>query len=217
MLVRSIPWHVLLLGLYCVIWSLCFAGQRVYAADASTVEISALRVERAEDGLYLSANLNFELPQAVQDALFKGVPMTFVSEADVYRDRWYWYDKRVATATRSVRVAFLPLTRRWRINVASGTVASTATGIALTQHFDTLNDAFGAVRRIARWKIADAAEVDIELRHNINYRFKLDVNQLPRPLQIGVVGQNEWTIGTERNLRPDVRVVPHTDVTTDSK
>lgn len=191
--------------------------RQAYAVDAATVEISALRVDRAEDGLYLSATLNFELPSAVQDALFKGVPMTFVSEVDVYRDRWYWYDKRVATATRSVRVAFQPLTRRWRISVANGTVASPATGIALTQHFDTFNETFIAVRRIARWKIVDLTDIDIEQRHNIDYRFRLDVSQLPRPLQIGVVGQNEWNLSSERNIRPEARPETRIDPPADTK
>jgi Domain of unknown function (DUF4390) len=196
------------------LWAAIFCGAGLpsaHAVDAPPAEVSSLRVERTEDGLYLSAALNIELPSVVEDALFKGVPMSFVSEADVYRDRWYWYDKRVATATRSVRLAFQPLTRRWRISVASGTIATPATGIALTQHFDNLNDAFAAIRRIARWKIADASDVSIDSRHNIDYRFRLDLSQLPRPLQIGVLGQNEWNISVERNVRPEMVVEPRTD------
>lgn len=193
-------------ALACVFIGLsCFIAPIVLAADAGTTEITALRVDRTEDGLYLSASLNFELPTAVEEALLKGVPMTFVSEADVYRDRWYWYDKRVSVASRSIRIAYQPLTRRWRVNVASGTITSPATGIALTQHFDNLPDALATVRRIARWKIADAADVDMEARHNIEYSFKLDLSQLPRPLQIGVAGQNEWSISAVRNVRPSVR------------
>jgi Domain of unknown function (DUF4390) len=183
----------------------CLANPLAIAAEASTTEIAALRVDRTEDGLYLSATLNFELPTAVEEALLKGVPMTFVSEADVFRDRWYWYDKRVSVASRSIRIAYQPLTRRWRVNVTSGTITSPATGIALTQHFDNLSDALATVRRISRWKIADTADVDIDARHNIEYSFKLDLSQLPRPLQIGVAGQNEWSISAVRNVRPGAR------------
>jgi Domain of unknown function (DUF4390) len=198
---------VLVLG-YWLLGAGSLIGTNAYAVDANPAEIAALRVERADDGLYLSATLNFELPSAVEEALLKGVPMTFVSEADVYRDRWYWYDKRVSVASRSIRIAYQPLTRRWRVNVASGTVASPATGIALTQHFDNLPDALATVRRIARWKIADNADVDIDARHNIEYSFKLDLSQLPRPLQIGVAGQSEWSINAVRNVRPELRTEP---------
>jgi Domain of unknown function (DUF4390) len=176
-----------------------------YAADTPAAEVNALRVERSEDGLYLSAILSFELPSPVEEALLKGVPVTFVSEVDGYRDRWYWYDKRVFTATRSIRLAFQPLTRRWRVGVANSAVASPATGMALTQHFDNLPEALATVRRIARWKIADLADVDADVRINIDYRFKLDLSQLPRPLQIGVAGQSDWNISAGRNLRLDAR------------
>lgn len=199
--------RLLALGCWCLCWAwVGLHGQSAHAVDLVPAEVTSLRVVRADDGLYLSASLNFDLPAAVEEAMLKGIPITFVSEADVYRDRWYWYDKRVATATRSVRLAFQPLTRRWRINVASGTVASPPTGLALAQNFDNLSDAFAAVRRIARWKIADVADVDIHSRHNIDYRFKLDVSQLPRPLQIGVAGQTEWNINAARNVRPEAAV-----------
>jgi hypothetical protein len=175
------------------------------ASPAYAADVSALRVERSDDGMYLSATLNFELPPALEEALLKGIPMSFVSEADVYRDRWYWYDKRVSTASRNVRLAFQPLTRRWRIGVTSGTVSTPASGLALTQHYDNLNDALAAIRRIARWKIADNGDIDPDARHNIEYRFKLDLSQLPRPLQIGVAGQNDWSIAAERTVRPEAR------------
>jgi hypothetical protein len=28
----------------------------------------------------------------------------------------------------------------------------------------------------------------------VEFRFRLDVSQLPRPLQIGTLGQSDWTI-----------------------
>jgi Domain of unknown function (DUF4390) len=174
-------------------------------SSAHAADVSALRVERTDDGMYLSATLNFELPAALEEALLKGIPMSFVSEADVYRDRWYWYDKRVSTASRNVRLAFQPLTRRWRIGVTTGTVSTPASGLALTQHYDNLNDALAAIRRVTRWKIADNGDIDPDARHNIEYRFKLDLSQLPRPLQIGVAGQNDWSITAERITRPEAR------------
>ena len=68
-------------------------------------EISQLRVERSDNGWQLSAQLQFELPQAVEDALQKGIPMVFVISADVLKERWYWYDKRQSSTERSMRLA----------------------------------------------------------------------------------------------------------------
>jgi hypothetical protein len=184
-----------------VIGCLAFA---LPAQAQSSTDVSNLRVEQTADGLYLSASLRFELPPVVEEALLKGIPMTFVAEAQVLRDRWYWYDKAVATAQRSVRLVYQPLTRRWRLSVGSG-VGELGGGASLSQSFEQLADAMVAVRRIARWKIAEGQEIDPDSRHNIDFRFRLDTNQLPRPMQIGITGNADWTITVQRNVRPDPR------------
>ena len=90
-----------LLGLLAC-WMLVLAPQA--RAEAPVTEIAQLRLERSEDGILLSAYVKFELPPIIDDALDKGIPMFFVAEAVLYRDRWYWYDKRVAAAARHMRL-----------------------------------------------------------------------------------------------------------------
>jgi hypothetical protein len=164
---------------------------------AMAVEITQLKMERSEESVFLTAALKFELPAVVEDALLKGIPMFFVAEADIYRDRWYWYDKRVTTATRTMRLAFQPLTRRWRLNILPGAIGVTGLRASLSQNYDSLPDAMAAIQRISRWRIADAGEIEAGSRHNIAFRFRLDLSQLPRPFQIGVAGQRDWTIAVE--------------------
>ncbi len=172
-------------------------------AQIST-EVSNLRVEQGAEGMILSATLRFELPPAIEDALLKGIPMTFLTEAQVFRDRWYWYDKSVASASRSVRLAYQPLTRRWRLSANQG-AADAAGGVNLSQNFDQLSDALAVVRRISRWKIADIGELDLDSRHSVEFRFRLDTTQLPRPLQIGITGNADWNISAQRSVRPEPR------------
>jgi Domain of unknown function (DUF4390) len=172
------------------------------ALAQNAVEVLNLRVEQAADGLYLNANIRFELSPAVEEALLKGIPISFVAEAQVDRDRWYWYDKGVAYSTRSVRLAYQPLTRRWRINVSTGSLNNSG-GASLSQSFDQLQDALTVVRRMANWKIAEGSEIDPDARHNIDFRFRLDTNALPRPMQIGITGNADWNLNVQRSVRPE--------------
>ena len=176
---------------------LLFFSQTVRAA-----ELTQFSVERTEDGIYLSAVVRFELPAVVEDALLKGIPMFFVAEADIYMNRWYWADKRVASATRTIRLAYQPLTRRWRVNIVSGLINNSA-GLraTLNQNYDTLPEALSAVQRLSRWRIADNSEVEADVAHKLEFSFNLDLSQLPRPFQIGVAGQKDWTISAQQNER----------------
>lgn len=174
-----------------VAWLWLAAG--VAQAQVAT-DITQLRLERSEDEWQLSAQLQFEIPASVEDAMLKGIPMVFVYSADVLRERWYWYDKKVQSSERQMRLAYQPLTRRWRLNVSTGPAAASGVGLALNQSFDALAQALSAIKRIAKWKVADAAELDPATKYKLDFRFKLDLGQLPRPFQIGALGQSDWDI-----------------------
>lgn len=174
---------------------------------AAPTEITRLRVERADDGVYLSANVRFDLPAVVEDALLKGIAIFFVVEADIYRDRWYWTDPRVASAARTLRLAYQPLTGRWRVNIVSGLITSSS-GLraTLNQNYETLPEALSAIQRLTRWKIAEASEVEADANYALDLNFRLDLSQLPRPFQIGVAGQRDWTISAQ--LKDQLRLTP---------
>ncbi|MDB5777879.1 MAG: putative proline rich signal peptide protein [Polaromonas sp.] len=177
------------------------------ARAAAPTEITQLRTERTEDGVYLSAVVRFDVPPVVEDALLKGIAVYFVVEADVYRDRWYWTDVRVASAARTLRLAYQPLTGRWRVNIVPGLIASSS-GLraTLSQNYETMPEALSAIQRVAHWKIADASEVEPGEPYMLNLNFWLDLSQLPRPFQIGVAGQKDWTISAQ--VRDRLRLAP---------
>ncbi|MEO8015436.1 DUF4390 domain-containing protein [Polaromonas sp.] len=192
--------HCLLAAILCLLWV-----PATWAA--APTEITQLRTERTEDGVYLSAVVRFEVPPVVEDALLKGIAVYFVVEADVYRDRWYWTDLRVASAARTLRLAYQPLTGRWRVNIVSGLITSSS-GLraTLSQNYESLPEALSAIQRVTHWKIADASEVDPGEQYMLNLNFWLDLSQLPRPFQIGVAGQRDWTISAQ--FRDRLRLTP---------
>lgn len=172
----------------------CLLGFALAAQAQTQAEVTLLRAERSVNEVFVSANVNFELPAVVEEALLKGVPMFFLLEAELYLDRWYWYDKRLASAQRQVRLAYQPLTRRWRVNPSAGGAGDNAQGLSLNQSFDTLAEALQAVRHVSQWKVADLSEADPTAKIKLQFRFRLDLSQLPRPFQIGAIGQSEWDI-----------------------
>ena len=168
---------------------------------ASAVDMAEMWTERADGALVLHATLKLELGPAVEEALTKGVPVYFVAEAEVLRDRWYWYDRKIASVTRYYRLVYQPLTRRWRLNVSNEPLSASGLGGSISQSFDSLSEALGMIRRQSGWRLADLSEFDADARHNLNYRFRLDVAQLPRPFQIAAGSQADWNLSLSRNQR----------------
>ncbi|WP_235835246.1 DUF4390 domain-containing protein [Piscinibacter terrae] len=159
------------------------------AARADQPEVSEFELVHNEEGLTLSFGVKFDLPKGVEDALLKGVPLYFVAEAEVFRDRWYWRDRKVVSVNRVWRLAYQPLTRKYRVSFGG-----------LNQSFDSLGDALLSVRRVSGWKIADVRDID-DGRHYVEFTYRLDTTLLPRPMQIGIGGQPEWTLLVEKTQR----------------
>ena len=174
-------------------------------AQTGGAEVTKLEIARNGDGVELGASIKFDLPAAVQDALLKGLPVIFVEEAEIYRERWYWLDKRVGSAQRHMRLVFQPLIRRWRLSVGAGPGSNSELGVSLSQTFDTLEEALGVIRRVSGWRIAEFGDLEAGARHRVEFRFRLDLTQLPRPLQIGALGDNDWvlTASASRRLQPE--------------
>lgn len=165
-----------------------------YAFAQNASERSVLSIERVADEILVSTLVQFELPASVEDALQRGVPLYFGIDVGIVRERWYWYDKKITSHERQLRLAYQPLTRRWRLTVSSGTPQGPSQGLSLTQNFDTLQQALVSVKRVSRWKVADVSELDPLTPYRVEFQFRLDVGLLPLPFQIGTLGQSDWNV-----------------------
>ncbi|WP_343593556.1 DUF4390 domain-containing protein [Paracidovorax wautersii] len=171
----------------------------VRAQSGGPGTVSDLQLDYNADGLFLSASMDFELPPLAEEALYKGISMHFVAEAVVVRERWYWSDKQVAQAVRYLRLSYQPLTRRWRVNQSTTPFGAAGLGVSLGQSYDELGDAIGAMQRIARWRIAEPGVLEAGTPYVVNYQFRLDMSQLPRPFQIGAMGRSGWSLSMSRS------------------
>ncbi|MEG2048901.1 MAG: DUF4390 domain-containing protein [Comamonas sp.] len=85
-------------------------------ADTVQPDISNMQLTRSDEGLLLSANLQFELPAQVEDAARQGIPIYFISEAQVQRERWYWSDQQLGTYEQlEDAMAAIQRISRWKI------------------------------------------------------------------------------------------------------
>lgn len=161
------------------------------ASHAQGVELTLLQVSRRDGGdLTLDFIARPSLSRAVEEAMQRGIPLYFVASATVYRGRWYWWDARVAQASRTWRLSYQPLTANWRVSLGG-----------LNQTARSAEEALSLVSRAIGWQIADAEQIDGGGRYYVEFSYRLDASQLPRPMELDLAVLADWRLSVERVLR----------------
>jgi hypothetical protein len=158
-------------------------------ALARGIDLQTLALHQEDGALNVEFSARLTLSSTVDDALQRGLPIYFVAEASLYRQRWYWRDLRVARVRRTWRLAFQPLTATWRVSLGG-----------LTQTFATQAEALAALSTAGRWKLADLSDLEPGATHYVSFSYRLDTSQLPGPMQFGVDNQSGWDMQVEREL-----------------
>ncbi len=173
----------------------------------ASVQAESQRVVRTDESIEVHARLVLRLSEPVEQALLKGVPLFFVWQADVFRERWYWRDRRVGTAWRTWRLAYQPLTRHWRLSLSPQAPGNNQQFL-LHQNLGSLGEALRAMGQLHRWEVAPASVIAVGEDHRVELSFRLDPSLLPRPFQIGIGSSPDWTIRWAQRLPVPTLVVP---------
>ncbi len=163
---------------------LCLAC--VPLAHATDIDITQAVIESTDDGYRLSSSYAFQLNSGLEDALMHSVPLYFTTEVRLTRQRWYWFDEVAVSTSRTIRISFNVLTRRYHAAITGH----------LQQGFDSLEDVLAMIRRPPRWIIASPNELTKGDAYNVSVRMYLDVAQLPKPFQINALNNNDWNLSS---------------------
>ena len=181
------------LGLMLLAWPLWLAIALVAAPDKAGADerigVMAASLEpprESGDALLLNATFEFELPQALEEAVQKGIALYFNIEFELFRKRWWWFDPRVASSTLTYRLSYSPLTRQYRL--ARG---------GLSQSFETLDEALSLLKSVRNWKVGERSMLSPREEYDAQVRMRLDVNQLPKPFQVNAITSREWTLASD--------------------
>lgn len=163
-------------------------------ADGITVVKAEIRL--TDEGYQFAANFDIKLTLLVEQALTHGITLNFLSEFTLTRSRWYWFDEVAFKSEQTTKLSYSALTRQYRIKRGS-----------LFQNFSSLEDAL----RVVGNQSSSLIPVEL-LNKNRGYlvslvtsnasftayaRMRLDVSQLPKPLQVNALTSDEWKMDSE--------------------
>ena len=175
-------------------------------AAAEGIDIRKAEARLTNEGYLLSADFDIKLPSQVEEALMRGVTLYFESELSVHRSRWYWPDQEIASFTQTSKLSYNTLTQQYRL-----------TRGGLYQTFVSLPDALRVLGRQVAPPI-EIAQLDQASGGYFSRLIKkgsqvgvvawmgLDITQLPKPLQMNVLTDDQWKLESVRfhwDIRPE--------------
>lgn len=153
-------------------------------AWAGSIEPVSARLSAGEEAYVLSAEFNIDLGSRLEETVARGVPLYFMLELEITRNRWFWPGEHVAGRSVNYRLAYIPLTRQYRLS----------SGGVLHQNFATLAEALHVMGRAAALPVVDKSALKIGENYQVALRLTLDRQQLPKPLQVDAIANKDWVV-----------------------
>lgn len=177
-------------GLFPGLFSSVFPGlnsQQVFAAAPEVPVLSISEPRLVEDslaGLAMSGQVSVTLSPVLISAIERGVPLVFVSDFQILRERWWWFDQEVLAVRREARLTFHPLTRQFRVSVDG----------SKPQAFSDLTEALKAGMALKGWRVMPEPMPLEGLTGRV--RLQLDMGALPKALQVTAITDQQWKLDT---------------------
>ncbi len=179
---KRISWLILLsLG-----WLSISFSPSSFAAN-SAITIKQAELVSKEEIYKLNADLDIVFSTAIEDAINKGVPLTFLIEFQVVSPRKYWFDDEVVTLSTRVSLSYHALSRQYLINRSNHQLT-----------FASLQDAKDELAKLRDWSVLDKSMLKKGEAYNAALRVRLDQSLLPKPLQVEALSSDDWDMVSER-------------------
>lgn len=157
-----------------------------WAAQAEGIQVKSAELLPSEEWYALYAEFDVGLPKALEEALKKGVSLNFMVEFELTRPRWWWLDENVASVRQNLRLSYHALTRQYHYSGAQG-----------NRSFASLGEALEEMKRIIDWRVVDSNQLKKGVTYQGAVRMRLDLTQLPKPLQVEALASKEWALASD--------------------
>jgi hypothetical protein len=144
---------------------------------------------RLENSVYrLSTAIDYHLSSKVLEALNNGLPLTFVLEINVVRQRDYIWDENVASLEQRYELQYHALTKQYLVkNLNSGSVRG----------LPTLEVALSVLGTVIDLPILDKKLLQPDEHYLVNMRAALDIEALPVPVRALAYFSSDWRLDSD--------------------
>jgi hypothetical protein len=165
---------------------LIFTVSLTFAAGSS-INIKSAELEAQDDYYGLNADVDMSFDKEIEEAINKGVPLTFLIEFQIVSPRKYWFDDEIVTATQSVSLSYHALSRQYLVNRGAHQLS-----------FSSLNEAMHELVVLDDWKVVDKNLLEKPEVYKAALLIRLDQTKLPKAIQVDTIGSEKWNISSQK-------------------
>lgn len=158
----------------------------VSVAHADEIKFQKVNLRAVEKAWVLDADVSLELTPALEQLVNKGVTLHFVTEFQLTKNRWYWFDAKTVEVQRISKISYQALTNQYRVTLGSFTLNAA-----------NLKQAIAAVKTIEDWTVVELAGIDQNQTYQAAIRMRLDTNQFAKPFQVNAINSKSWNLQSE--------------------
>ena len=171
----------------CIVLTVFIVFSTLANAASSGIHIKSAELLAVDESYSLSTDFDISLSPVIEDALNKGVPLTFLLEFQLSSPRKYWFDDEIVTQTQFVTLSYHALSRQYLVNRSGH-----------QQSFSNLQQAKDDISNIKAWSVVDKKLLKKGESYIAAIKVRLDQTKLPKPVQVEAIGSDDWSIASER-------------------
>jgi len=142
-----------------------------------------------ENGFYvLDANVNYELHAEAQQMLEKGLAIKFVIQAELYKRRRYWIDKKISLREQVLYLQKNQLTKKYILSSLNSTKQ---------ESFSSIDKALLALNESVRVPLIEISEIDDPANIEARTRLVVDVRHFSGTVNYLAKYWNDWRLVSE--------------------
>lgn len=160
------------------------AGLGTGNANAEGIGLARLDITQKGEFFQLSGHFDIQLSSTMENALQRGVQLSFVQAVESERERSFWLAEGLAEQERTIRLSYNALLRQYYVTLAG-----------VSSGHERLEDALHAVGDLRDWSVLNVKQMKKKSQYRFFVRMYLDIAQLPKPLQVNALASSaRWQL-----------------------
>ena len=156
-------------------------------AASTSINIKSAELQLQDDYYGLDADVDMSFDKEIEEAINKGVPLTFLIEFQIVSPRKYWFDDEIVTVTRTVSLSYHALSRQYLVNRGGH-----------QQSFETISEAIHELVELNDWKVVDKSLLEKPEVYKAALLIRLDQTKLPKAIQVDTIASEKWNLTSQK-------------------